>query len=158
MMATARGRNMSRLRALELENAVLRHQLKVLRRKVYRPRLRLLDLLACRRGYDCPDRWDGPEVVTAGVDVGRVLHVRISRWLSSGKAAPLFLGEVGDFTELSRLMDRYGVRFCLVDERPEERDRPAVVGRRVEGLDAARLPGLPLQVAGPSPASRVGPP
>src|SRR5205085_2540589 len=45
---------------------------------------------ACRRKYACPDRYDGEDWVTMGADVGRVLHVRISRWLRNGKAAPLF--------------------------------------------------------------------
>ena len=53
--------------------------------------------------------------------MGKVLHVRISRWIGSERAVPLFLGEVGDFAEVDRLMDRYGVNLCLMDERPEER-------------------------------------
>jgi hypothetical protein len=76
---------------------------------------------ACRRDWVCPDRYDGGDWVTMGVDVGKVLHVRISEWRSSGNAVPLFLGEVGEFSDLHRLMERYQVNFCIVDERPEER-------------------------------------
>jgi len=78
-------------------------------------------ILACRRRYTCPDSYVGPEWVTAGVDVGAVLHVRISRHLENGQVAPLYIDTVGDFTDLAQLMDRYQVRFCVVDERPEER-------------------------------------
>ncbi|MGQ0670423.1 MAG: terminase gpA endonuclease subunit [Actinomycetota bacterium] len=76
---------------------------------------------ACRRRYVPPDAYTGPDWVTAGVDVGRVLHVRISRWMTSGRAAPLFIGEIPGFRELAQLWDRYGVNFGLIDERPEER-------------------------------------
>jgi hypothetical protein len=59
--------------------------------------------------------------VTAGVDVGRVLHVRISRWLGDRRAAPLYIGEVAGFEDLAQLWSGYNVNFGLVDERPEER-------------------------------------
>jgi hypothetical protein len=78
-------------------------------------------VLACRRAYDLPSRYAGSEWVTAGVDVGRVLHVRITRWMKSGLAAPLFIGEVRTFDELESLWDRYSVNFGLIDERPEEK-------------------------------------
>lgn len=78
-------------------------------------------VLACRRDWRMPDRYDGPGWVTAGVDVGRVLHVRISTWLPSGKAVPLHLGTVDSFEELGGLWRRYGVNLGLIDERPEER-------------------------------------
>jgi len=78
-------------------------------------------VLACRRGYEPPPSYDGGQWVTAGVDVGRVLHVRISRWLSSGRAVPLHLGIVGEFEDLARLMDAYSVNLAAIDERPEER-------------------------------------
>jgi Phage terminase large subunit (GpA) len=78
-------------------------------------------VLACRRDYELPDSYSGPSWVTAGVDVGKVLHVRISRWTPDGQAVALFLGEVPDFAGLAQLWDRYNVRFGLIDERPEER-------------------------------------
>ena len=79
-------------------------------------------VLACRRDYVCPPDYSGRDWVSAGVDVGRVLHVRISRWpAETGKAIPLFLGEVEGFSELASLWDRYGVNCGVIDERPEER-------------------------------------
>lgn len=76
---------------------------------------------ACRRDYALPTEYTGAEWVTAGVDVGAVLHVRISRWLPSGRAVPLYIGEIRSFTELAQLWSRYDVRFGVIDERPEER-------------------------------------
>jgi len=90
----------------------------------YSPRGGSLDrelVYACRRDYEMPDSYDGPDWVTAGVDVGKVLHVRISRWLKSAKAVPLYIGEVPDFEALALLWRRYDVRFGVIDERPEER-------------------------------------
>lgn len=78
-------------------------------------------VLACRRDWSCPAHYAGPDWVTAGVDVGAVLHVRISRWLPSGKAVPLYLGEIDTFEELAILWRRYGVNFGVIDERPEEK-------------------------------------
>jgi hypothetical protein len=76
-------------------------------------------VLSNRRGYSLPASYAGPSWVTAGVDVGRVFHVRISKWLASGKAQALFIGEAKDFNELAGLWDRYGVNLGVVDERPE---------------------------------------
>lgn len=78
-------------------------------------------VLACRTKYTPPDSYTGSHWVTAGVDVGRLLHVRISRWLPDGRAAPLFIGEISSFEELSGLWDRYNVRFGLIDSAPEEK-------------------------------------
>lgn len=77
-------------------------------------------VLACRRD-DTPDHHDGPVWVTAGVDVGKVLHVRISRRGEQGVALPLYLGTIESFEELGALWRRHNVNFGLVDERPEER-------------------------------------
>lgn len=78
-------------------------------------------VLGCRRDLVLPDRYDGPDWVTAGVDVGKVLHVRISRRTEQGLTMPLYLGTVEDFEELASLWRRYNVNFGLVDEQPEER-------------------------------------
>jgi hypothetical protein len=78
-------------------------------------------VLACRRDYTPPDAYTGPDWVTAGVDVGRVLHVRISRWLGSGKAAPLYIGEIRSFEELAQLWNRFGVNLGVIDLQPDER-------------------------------------
>jgi hypothetical protein len=76
---------------------------------------------ACRRDYAMPASYQGTDWVTAGVDVGKVLHVRISRWLPE-RAVPLFIGEIDTFAELGLLWSRYGVNFGVIDERPEERE------------------------------------
>jgi hypothetical protein len=82
---------------------------------------------ACRRQWTCPNSYGGKNWVTAGVDVGKALHVRISEWRSNGIAIPLFLGEIcagdstRDFAELANLWRRYNVNFGVIDERPEER-------------------------------------
>jgi len=86
-------------------------------------------VLACRRGYVTPNGYRGSQWVTAGVDVGKELHVRISRWLDSEKAAPLFVGQVGDFEHLGLLWESYAVNFGLIDERPEERQAREFAGR-----------------------------
>jgi hypothetical protein len=78
-------------------------------------------VLACRRDYRCPEGYRGEQWVTAGVDVGKVLQVRISYWVSNGKAVPLYIGEEAEFEDLAHLWDRYGVNFGLIDDRPEER-------------------------------------
>src|SRR5207245_4148401 len=77
-------------------------------------------VLACRREWVMPASYSGGGWVTAGVDVGRVLHVRISEWRGE-KAVPLFIGEVPDFDDLADLWSRDEVNFGLIDEPPEER-------------------------------------
>lgn len=76
---------------------------------------------ANQRDYQPPDAYTGPDWVSAGVDVGKVLHVRISRWMASGLPAPLYVGEVPSFEELENLWTRYDVNFGLIDWQPEER-------------------------------------
>jgi hypothetical protein len=78
-------------------------------------------VLANRRDYTLPSSFSGSDRVTAGVDVGRLLHVRISRWLADGRAMALFVATIDSFEELGRLMDAYSVDVAAVDERPEER-------------------------------------
>jgi phage terminase large subunit GpA-like protein len=67
-------------------------------------------VLACRREWAMPTHYNGTGWVTAGVDVGKVLHVRISSWSASGHAVPLYIGEISDFEELALVWNRYGVR------------------------------------------------
>src|SRR5439155_23307006 len=82
---------------------------------------------ACRREWACPDGYAGAKWVTAGADVGSVLHVRISTYLDNGKALPMFIGTIEDFTDLTQLFARYNVNFGVIDERPEERAARAFV-------------------------------
>lgn len=76
----------------------------------------LLD--ACGSDYHMPMMSSGP--CTMGVDVGNVLHVRISECVGGVRRAA-YIGTVQDFKALDELMNRYRVRCCVVDARPETR-------------------------------------
>lgn len=55
---------------------------------------------------------------TMGVDVGRVLHVRISEKISDFKRKLIWAGETS-WDGLESIMDRYSVRMCVIDNNPE---------------------------------------
>lgn len=67
-------------------------------------------------------RYRGQGFVTMGIDVASVrsLHVRISGVEADRKFA-LFIGEVEDFDEVAKLLDRYNVNMAAVDHLPEGR-------------------------------------
>jgi hypothetical protein len=79
-------------------------------------RLTLELLRACADDYEMPDTatW-----CAMGVDVGYVLNVWIVQPLQDGRQRAVYIGEVLDWSELDRLMVRYGVRVCVVDDGPE---------------------------------------
>jgi len=79
-------------------------------------RLTLELLRACADDYEMPDTasW-----CAMGVDVGYTLYVWIMRETPEGRHEAVFIGEVLDWRELDRLMVRYGVRVCVVDDGPE---------------------------------------
>lgn len=62
-------------------------------------------------------------LVTAGVDVGSLLHVTISIIERDEEGNPIrrarFVGTVSRFEELEDLLDRYHVDLCVVDAAPE---------------------------------------
>lgn len=78
-------------------------------------------------------------IVTMGVDIGKWLHVEIDEWVLNreGKvdihtaASPTVLSvqKVQDFTELDKLMLKFGVNFCIVDANPETRSSLAFCNR-----------------------------
>lgn len=75
-------------------------------------------------GYVTAPGFVGPELVTMGVDVAstRALNVRISQHLPDDESKiALFIGEVDNFNDLGRLMDRYGVKMAAIDHLPEGR-------------------------------------
>ena len=80
-------------------------------------------IAACRReAVQLTDSYGGSNPVTMGVDVGSVLHVRISEHLPTGEKKALWIGtrEMTDgMTELDPLMDAYKVRIAIIDELPE---------------------------------------
>lgn len=56
-----------------------------------------------------------------GVDVGTVLHVRISQRAEGGQKRAVWVGEVRDFADLRPLMSAYDVACAVVDALPETR-------------------------------------
>ena len=73
----------------------------------------LLD--ACRSGEGWPSRVYG---CTMGVDVGKILHVRIS-FRHEGRRVAAWIGTVENPLELDRLMAEYDVACCVIDAAPE---------------------------------------
>lgn len=79
-------------------------------------RLSLELLRACVDDFEMPDRADG---CAMGVDVGYVLNVWIMQPQENGRHKAVFIGEVLEWEDLDRLMARYGVLVCVVDDAPE---------------------------------------
>lgn len=79
-------------------------------------RLTLELLRACARDFTMPDTasW-----CAMGVDVGLTLNVWIIEPWPGGKRRSVYIGEVGAWEDLDRLMVRYGVGCCVVDDLPE---------------------------------------
>lgn len=79
-------------------------------------RLSLELLRACARDYEMPDTapW-----CAMGVDVGLMLNVWIMEPRPHGQQRAVYIGEVGQWEELDRLMVRYNVGCCVVDDAPE---------------------------------------
>ena len=73
---------------------------------------------------DCRQEWlmesTSKKRCSMGVDVGSVLHVRISSLEGDVRKAE-YIGIVNDFNELSLLIERYNVRYCVIDMYPETR-------------------------------------
>jgi hypothetical protein len=84
----------------------------------------------CVADYTMPTSSDGP--CTMGVDVGSLLHVRISE-VKSGERRAVYIGTVREFTELDELAKRFNVRTIVVDAMPETRSARQL---------ADRLPGI----------------
>lgn len=79
-------------------------------------RLTLELLRACVDDYEMPSTsgW-----CAMGVDVGYSLNVWVMHLLDDGRHQAVFIGEILEWEELDRLMVRYGVRVCVVDDGPE---------------------------------------
>lgn len=71
---------------------------------------------ACYRRYEMPDTstW-----AAMGVDVGYTLNVWIGEPLPDGQYRAVHIGEALAWEELDRLMARYNVGSCVVDDAPE---------------------------------------
>ncbi len=108
------------------------------------------DLRAC-----IDPAWRLPHAVdegscVAGVDVGAVLHVHVSRIERTGQLRSVYIGTAQGFDDLRELTQRYNVRAGVVDALPETR----LARRIVAGLrgwfqcfysDTARSDGVDLR-------------
>lgn len=88
----------------------------------YKPKGGNLDaetLDACRREYAHGARRETPCYM--GVDVGRVLHVAVRSHADkeTGERRQLFAGDVPNWDELGRLMQRFAPRAVVIDALPE---------------------------------------
>ncbi len=79
----------------------------------------ILAAAAAEVTYD-PEKFPG-EFTSGGVDVGKVMHVRISRWVD-GRRYAIVKRTVSEFKDVARLLDRYGVNVTTVDALPETRE------------------------------------
>jgi len=77
-------------------------------------------LRTCVRDYQMPQSV-GDRACTMGVDVGKLMDVRISDTPAPGVRRAVFIGRVKSFDALTALMRRYHVRRCVVDAEPEVR-------------------------------------
>jgi len=83
----------------------------------------------CEAGYVLPSTG---RHCTMGVDVGKVLNVRVSNWERDGDAwqkVARVIDTVREFTELDDLMDQYDVDICVIDALPETRLAKAFADR-----------------------------
>jgi hypothetical protein len=65
--------------------------------------------------YHMPHSGDG---CAGGIDVGKVLHVRIDQLINSKRRA-VFIGIVPNFEEAAAVLKRYNCRMYVIDARPE---------------------------------------
>jgi hypothetical protein len=86
-----------------------------------------LSLNACREDYKIEKAVN----CSMGVDVGDLLHVRVSMKDGDKKKA-VFIGTRKHFEELDQLMKQFDVRHCIIDGLPETREAAKF---------AARFPG-----------------
>lgn len=101
-------------------------------REVEGARLTNAEIDACVRNYKQVQSAKPGSFVTMGVDVGNILHYVVLEWSFNSNvkvqdinmmssATLLKEGKTKDFEDLSDLMQRYQVRFCVIDSQPEVR-------------------------------------
>jgi hypothetical protein len=87
------------------------------------------DITACIGGYDAGPR---PGIITLGADVGAYINYEIDLWhipstFKTGdinmecRCQVIDFGKVVDFEQLDVLMNRFAVRFAIIDAQPERR-------------------------------------
>jgi hypothetical protein len=90
------------------------------------------DISSCVEGYAKGTLAPQTGLVTLGVDVGAWLHYSIDEWVLPGYSSGIDLniyaqcrnlafGKVRNFEDLDELMQRWGVRYAVVDAQPERR-------------------------------------
>jgi hypothetical protein len=89
-----------------------------------------------------------PMVVTAGIDVGRVLNICISTVEKEGRVLR-WTGELTSFDDLLTLLRRYHVKVAVVDARPETRAAQTL-------RDRAKEYGINVWLCQFAPTDRVG--
>lgn len=78
-------------------------------------------------------RRQSTDIVTMGVDVGKVLHYRVSLWRADQKYCAE-VGEVRDFHQLERIAKRWQCQRVVIDANPETRQVLAFQGRFPRGV------------------------
>jgi hypothetical protein len=76
-------------------------------------------ILACReQDYQLPNFCD--EITTAGIDIGNLIHIRISRLLNTKRKA-VYIGAVKHKDDLYAVLKRFNANTIVVDALPETR-------------------------------------
>ncbi len=73
----------------------------------------------CKQDYLMPKM--SKNVCVAGVDVGNVLHVKISEVVAEGKLRAVYIGTVNDYEDIKELYIKYNIRCGCIDALPEKR-------------------------------------
>jgi len=89
-----------------------------------------------------------PRIVTAGIDVGRVLNVCVSTVEREGRVLR-WAGELVSFDDLLTLLRRYHVKTAVIDARPETRAAQTL-------RDRAKEYGINVWLCQFAPTDRVG--
>ena len=76
-------------------------------------------ITSCATGDIMPETCES--VCVMGIDVGKLLHVRINKLLADGKRQAVFIGTARDEHDIYDLWKRYTVRFGIIDADPETR-------------------------------------
>lgn len=74
-----------------------------------------------------------PGACVMGIDVGKLLHIRISEVLDDGRLRAVYIGTAHTYTEIRTLYRQYKVRMGVIDANPE---------RRLSQKVCSTLPGM----------------
>ncbi|MEO0132587.1 MAG: phage terminase large subunit family protein [candidate division WOR-3 bacterium] len=82
----------------------------------------------CEPQYVMPVQSD--EATTAGVDVGKLFHIRVSR-VENGKRRAVFIGATSSYADLEAILRRYRSLYVVIDAAPETRLAKDLAGKLV---------------------------